>query len=84
MAAKCSFGMHTYCKNVALCHWPSVFIVESSTPAIAAVVATQILKLWPVYCCWGRLMAAKIAQICVTNQSFVTVPPEVLTKNGPC
>ena len=45
-----------YWRKAALYHLPRVWIVESSIPAAAAVVATPILKLWPAYWCWGRPM----------------------------
>ena len=48
-AASLSRGTLTYRRYAALSHLPSVLISESSTPAIAAVVAAPILKLWPAY-----------------------------------
>ena len=47
IAASRPFGVCMYCRNAALCHLPSVWIVESAIPTIAAVVAAPIRKLWP-------------------------------------
>ena len=35
------------CKNAALFHWLSAWIVESSMPTFAAAVAAPMRKLWP-------------------------------------
>ena len=40
-----SFGVRIYCKNAALCQQPSAWIMESSTPIAAAVVAALMQKL---------------------------------------
>ena len=42
-------GMHTYDKYAELFQRPRVWIVESSTPLAAAVVAAPMRKLWPEY-----------------------------------
>ena len=43
--ARCSFGERMYNKKAVLCHRPKVWIVESSIPLSAAVVAAPIRKL---------------------------------------
>ena len=63
-AASCSFGIRTYRKNAELCHCPNVCSTESSTPAMAAVVAAPILKLWPQYWSWATPMLVRLARIC--------------------
>ncbi len=45
--ASCSLGVRMYTRKAELFHLPTVRIVESSMPALAAVVAAPILKLWP-------------------------------------
>ena len=81
--ASFSLGIHIYCKKAALCHLPSVCIVESSTPANAAEVAAPILKLWPTYWCCGSPSDARIPLISPTNHAFVIVLPLVSMKKGP-
>ena len=72
-----------YWRKAALCHLPRVWIVESSIPAAAAVVAAPILKLWPVYWCWGRPMEHRISRICSTNLCLVMTAWEESMKKGP-
>ena len=55
--ASFSFGVRMYNRKAELCHLPNAWIVESSMPASAAVVAAPILKLWPAYWCCGKPMS---------------------------
>ena len=45
--ASCSLGVHMYDRKAELIHLPSVRIVKSSIPALAADVAAPIMKLCP-------------------------------------
>ena len=62
-ATNCSSGVHMCCKNAALCHLPKVWIMESSTPAVAMVVAAPIRKLWPAQSNCGRPRSCRIERI---------------------
>ncbi len=83
IAAKCSGGVLMYCRKAALCHLPSVLIMESSIPFFAAVVAAPIRKLWPAYWSWGRPSPLRIARIWVVNHGLVMVFPFLSRNNGP-
>ena len=82
-AARCSLGVRIYCRKAALCQQPSVWIVESSTPAAAAVVAAPIRKLWPAYWSYCKLREFRMLRMCLVNDCFVTALCEQSTKNGP-
>ena len=48
--------------------------MKCSIPAIAAVVATPIRKLWSAYCCWGTPIAARMARIWAMNHGLSQLP----------
>ena len=78
-----SLGSLMYWRNAALCQQPSVWIVESSTPAMAAVVAAPIRKLCPAYCCRGRPTAVRISRSCSMNHAFRAGCVAARLKNTP-
>ena len=83
MAASCSLGMRMYCRKAELCHFPRVWIVESSMPARAAEVAAPMRKLCPAYSSCGRPREERTARTCCTNHDFVTGDPCAVMKKGP-
>lgn len=70
-----------YWMKAVLCHRPRVWIVESSIPAAAAVVAAPILKLWPASWCCSRLVAVRISRIWDTKCGLVIALFAESTKN---
>ena len=56
--------------KVSLFHLPSVRMVLSSRPAIAAAVAAPILKLCPAYCDWSTLTVVNTSLSLATKQTF--------------
>ena len=65
-----SRGNLMYSWYAALSHRPNVFIVESSIPTAAAVVAAPIRKLWPAYLDLSRPTADKALHTSCTNLSL--------------
>ena len=49
MEARRCLGVLMYLRKAVLCHLPRVWIMESSTPTMAAVVAAPMRKLCPAY-----------------------------------
>ena len=78
-----SFGVLTYWRKAALCHRPSVWIIESSRPTSDAVVAAPILKLCPAKSIGGNPIRQRTSRNCATNHGFRTGFFAESTKNGP-
>ena len=72
-----------YAKNAELFHRPRVRIVESSIPALAAVVAAPIRKLCPAKLLYGRSAASKAVLTCCVNFALHNGFPPLNLKNGP-
>jgi len=81
--ARRSFGDRTYRRKAELCQRPKVWIVESSNPTKAAVVAAPIRKLCPANWSWGSPMALRQARTRFVKPHFVTGFPVVSRKKGP-
>ena len=75
-----SFGVLTYWRKAALCHRPSVWIIESSRPTSDAVVAAPILKLCPAK---SNPIRPRTSRNCATNHGFRTGFFAESRKNGP-
>ena len=78
-----SFGVLTYWRKAALCHRPSVWIIESSRPTSDAVVAAPILKLCPAKSIGGNPIRQRTSRNCATNYGFRTGFFAESKKNGP-
>ena len=81
--ASCCLGVRIYCRKAVLFHLPSIRIVESSKPTLAAVVAAPIRKLWPANCDSGSPIAYNAALTCCVNVAFVSGFPFLNLRNGP-
>ena len=81
--ASCSGGVLRYRRKAELCHRPNSWIVESSTPANAAVVAAPIRKLCPAYWPWGTPRVTNILRISPTNVFFRRGFPAASMNRGP-
>ena len=70
-------------RKAELFHLPRAFIVESSKPTFAAVVAAPMRKLWPAKCRYGRPTAVRASLTLATKYDFVSGSPSARIKKGP-
>ena len=78
--ASLSFGVQ---RKAELCHLPIVWIIESSIPAIAAIVAAPVWKLCPTWCCWGKRISLRMWYISSTNKCLATILCDKSRKKAP-